>query len=78
MTASAAPEKPVLTFNEKTYDLEALPAEVKQIIATIQTADGQLQVAQQNLALLSAGRAALLTQLEEQMADVEPIEAQVS
>lgn len=73
MTASAAPEKPVLTFNEKTYDLEALPAEVKQIIATIQTADGQLQVAQQNFALLSAGRAALLTQLEEQMAEVEPL-----
>ena len=75
MTASAAPEKPVLTFNEKTYDLEALPVEVKQVLATLQTAESQMQMAQQSYTLAAAGRDSLIKQLEEQMKDIAPLNA---
>ena len=72
---SAAPEKPVLTFNDKTYDLEALPNEVKLVLSTLQTAESQMQAAQQSYNLAAAGRDSLIKQLEEQIKDIAPLES---
>ena len=73
MTDSAAQIPPVLTFEGKRYDLNALPEEVKELVRGMQVADAQLRMHEDTLKVLAVGRQSLAMQLNEKLKTVTPL-----
>ena len=68
------PPKPVLKFEDKSYDMNTLPDNVKEVLKALQVADTQVKMHQDTLNVLGMGRKTLGMQLKEQLKDVTPIE----
>ena len=71
MTATPT-ENPVLTFEGKRYDLNALPDELKELVRGMQVADAQLRMHEDTLKVLAVGRQSLAMQLNERLKNVTP------
>ena len=76
MTESAA-QIPVLTFEGKRYDLNALPNELKELVRGMQVADAQLRMHEDTLKVLAVGRQSLAAELNEKLKSVTPLSDQV-
>ena len=68
------PPKPILKFEDKSYDMNSLPDNVKEVLKALQVADAQVKMHQDTLNVLGMGRKALGMQLKQQLNDVTPIE----
>ncbi len=71
----SAPSKPdpILTFEGKRYDLNALPDDLKELVRGMQIADAQLRMQQDTLKVLAIGRQSLAQQLKEKLNGVTPL-----
>ena len=68
------PPKPVLKFEDKSYDMNSLPDNVKELLKALQVADAQVKMHQDTIKVLGMGRQALGLQLKQQLGEVTPIE----
>ena len=68
------PPKPVLKFEDKSYDMNSLPDNVKELLKALQVADAQGKMHQDTINVLGMGRKALGLQLKQQLSEVSPIE----
>ena len=66
-------QPPVLTFEGKRYDLNALPDDLKELVRGMQVADAQLRLHEDTLKVLAIGRQAMAMQLNERLKEVTPI-----
>ncbi len=66
-------QDPILTFEDKRYDINRLSKEVKEVVRGLQIADAQLRMHEDTLKVLAVGRQALANQLKEKLRDVKPI-----
>ena len=73
MTDSAAQIPPVLTFEGKRYDLNALPEEVKELVRGMQVADAKLRMHEDTLKVLAVGRQSMAMQLNDKLQGVTPM-----
>jgi hypothetical protein len=73
MTSSAGDQNPVLTFEGKRYDLNALPDELKELVRGMQVADAQLRMHEDTLKVLAVGRQSMAMQLNERLKDITPL-----
>ena len=73
MTSSAGDQNPVLTFEGKRYDLNALPDELKELVRGMQVADAQLRMHEDTLKVLAVGRQSMARQLNERLKDITPL-----
>jgi isocitrate lyase len=71
---NANPPKPVLKFEDKSYDMNSLPDNVKELLKALQVADAQVKMHQDTINVLGMGRKALGLQLKQQLGEVAPIE----
>ena len=71
---NANPPKPVLKFEDKSYDMNSLPDNVKELLKALQVADAQVKMHQDTINVLGMGRKALGLQLIQQLGEVAPIE----
>tara|TARA_B100000963_G_C22445899_1_gene588812 strand:+ start:539 stop:757 length:219 start_codon:yes stop_codon:yes gene_type:complete len=60
-------KKAILTFEGKKYFMDDLPEEVKDIIKSLQIADAQLKMHEDNLKLISLGRESLTNTLRNKL-----------
>ena len=70
------PPKPVLKFEDKSYDMNSLPDNVKELLKALQIADAQVKMHQDTINVLGMGRKALGLQLKQQLSEVSPIEVE--
>ena len=73
---SSMPEQdqnPILTFEGKRYDLNALPDELKELVRGMQVADAQLRMHEDTLKVLAVGRQSMAMQLNERLKAVSPL-----
>jgi len=73
MTSYAGDQNPVLTFEGKRYDLNALPDELKELVRGMQVADAQLRMHEDTLKVLAVGRQSMAMQLNERLKDITPL-----
>ncbi|NBQ20601.1 MAG: hypothetical protein EBU30_02605 [Synechococcaceae bacterium WB6_3B_236] len=73
MTESGDQQNPVLTFEGKRYDLNALPDEVKELVRGMQVADAQLRLHEDTLKVLAVGRQSMALQLNERLKTLDPL-----
>ena len=73
MSSSVQTDNPVLTFEGKRYDLNALPDELKELVRGMQVADAQLRMHEDTLKVLAVGRQSLAMQLNEKLKSVTPL-----
>ena len=74
MTNSQPPQNdPILTFENKKYDLKKLPDEVKELVRGMQVADAQLRMHEDTLNVLAIGRQTLTENLRKKLKDIEAI-----
>ena len=66
-------DNPILTFEGKRYDLNALPDELKELVRGMQVADAQLRMHEDCLRVLAVGRQTMATQLNERLKIVTPV-----
>ena len=66
-------QSPVLTFEGKRYDLNALPDDMKELVRGLQVADAQLRLHEDTLKVLAVGRQSLALQLNERLRTVEAL-----
>ena len=66
-------DKPVLTFDDKTYELDTLSDEIKGLVGGLQLAESQIRLQEDNLKILSVGRNALAEQLKQELLTVTPL-----
>ncbi|QNJ06214.1 hypothetical protein SynMEDNS5_01494 [Synechococcus sp. MEDNS5] len=66
-------DNPILTFEGKRYDLNALPDELKELVRGMQVADAQLRMHEDTLKVLAVGRQTMATQLNERLKNVTPL-----
>ena len=64
---------PVLTFEVKRYDLNALPDELKELVRGMQVADAQLRMHEATLKVLAVGRQSMASQLKDKLKGVAPM-----
>jgi hypothetical protein len=76
MSDSNPSQPPVLTFEGRRYDLNALPEEVKQLVRGMQVADAQLRMHEDTLKVLSVGRQSMASQLNERLREIPPLPEQ--
>ena len=72
--SSAKPSEPVLTFEGKKYDLNALPNELKELVRGMQVADAQLRMHEDTLKVLAVGRQSMASQLKEKLKNIAPMQ----
>jgi len=60
-------QPPVLTFEGKRYDLNALPDDVKELVRGMQVADAQLRMHEDTLKVLAVGRQSMAMQLNDRL-----------
>ena len=65
---------PTLDFDGKKYDINSLPAEVKDLLKGLQVADTQIRMHKDTLRLLDLGRNSLGAQLKQKLQNISPIE----
>tara|TARA_Y100001968_G_scaffold304824_1_gene320169 strand:- start:220 stop:447 length:228 start_codon:yes stop_codon:yes gene_type:complete len=65
--------EPILTFENKKYDLNKLPNEVQELVKGMQVADAQLRMHEDTLKVLAVGRQHLAMQLKSKLESVEPL-----
>jgi hypothetical protein len=70
MTQSDDQQNPLLTFEGKRYDLNALPDELKELVRGMQVADAQLRLHEDTLKVLAVGRQSMALQLNERLQDI--------
>jgi hypothetical protein len=70
MTQSGNQQNPLLTFEGKRYDLNALPDELKELVRGMQVADAQLRLHEDTLKVLAVGRQSMALQLNERLKDI--------
>ena len=63
-------KKPVLKFDGKTYIMENLSDEIKEVIKSLQIADAQLKMHEDTLKLLSIGKNSLVNDLRKKLEDI--------
>ena len=63
-------QPPVLTFEGKRYDLNALPEEIKDLVRGMQVADAQLRMHEDTLKVLAIGRQSMAQQLNDRLQSV--------
>ena len=66
-------KEPILTFEDKKYDLKTLPKEVQELIKGMQVADAQLRMHEDTLKVLAVGRQHLIMQLKSKLETINPI-----
>ena len=66
-------QNPILTFEGKRYDINALPDEVKELVRGMQVAEAQLRMYEDTLKALAIGRQSMAFQLNERLKDVTPL-----
>ncbi len=64
---------PILTFEGKQYDLNALPDELKELVRGMQVADAQLRMHEDTLKVLAVGRQTMAMKLNEKLKNIAPI-----
>jgi len=64
---------PVLTFEGRRYDLNALPDDLKELVRGMQVADAQLRFHEDTLKVLAVGRQSMAFQLNERLKQIEPL-----
>ena len=75
MTQSSSPSgEPILTFEGKRYDLNALPEDLKELVRGMQVADAQLRMHEDTLKVLAVGRQTMAMRLNEKLKGVNPID----
>ena len=75
MTATPGQNQdPVLTFEGKRYDLNALPDEIKELVRGMQIADAQLKMHEDTLKILAVGRKTMAMKLNEQLNSITPLD----
>ncbi len=70
MTNQDPNASPVLTFEGRRYDLNALPDDIKELVRGMQVADAQLRMHEDTLKVLAIGRQSMAMQLNERLKDV--------
>ena len=74
MTSLPSNEKePILTFEDKKYDLKTLPKDIQELVKGMQVADAQLRMHEDTLKVLAVGRQHLAIQLKSKLESIEPI-----
>jgi hypothetical protein len=73
VTTPTPQQPPVLTFEGKRYDLNALPNEVKELVKGMQVADAQLRMHEDTLKVLAVGRQSMAMQLNERLKAISPL-----
>lgn len=68
-----ADRRAILNFEGKRYDLSSMPDEMKRLVKGLQTAEGQLKFAQDQLRVVAVGRKVLASQLKRKLSEIEPI-----
>ena len=63
----ATNKRAILTFEGKKYYIDELPEEVTDIIKSLQIADAQLKLHEDNLKLISLGRDSLTNSLRKKL-----------
>ena len=63
-------KKAILTFDGKTYIMDNLSDEIKEIIKCLQIADAQLKMHEDTLKLLSIGKNSLVNNLRKKLKDI--------
>ena len=71
--ASSKKSDPILTFDNKKYNINSLPNELKELVKGLQVADSQLRLHEDTLKVLAVGRQSLAKQLKVKLQDVQPI-----
>lgn len=66
-------QAPVLTFEGKRYDLNALPDDLKELVRGMQVADSQLRLHQDTVKVLMVGRQAMAKQLNDGLQNIQPL-----
>ncbi|MCT0199036.1 hypothetical protein KQ313_05015 [Synechococcus sp. CS-1325] len=69
----AASLPPVLTFEGRRYDLNALPDDLKELVRGMQVADAQLRFHEDTLKVLAVGRQSMAFQLNERLKQIEAL-----
>ena len=62
-----------LNFEGKRYDLSSMSDEMKRLVKGLQTAEGQLKFAQDQLRVVAVGRQVLASQLKRKLSEIDPI-----
>tara|TARA_Y100001968_G_C19297776_1_gene687498 strand:+ start:859 stop:1086 length:228 start_codon:yes stop_codon:yes gene_type:complete len=65
--------EPILTFENKKYDLKKLPKDVQELVKGMQVADAQLRMHEDTLKVLAVGRQHLAMQLKSKLESVQSI-----
>ena len=65
--------EPILTFEGKRYDLNALPDELKELVRGMQVADAQLRMHEDTLKVLAVGRQSMAMQLNQKLKGIAPM-----
>tara|TARA_Y100000814_G_scaffold259153_1_gene209204 strand:+ start:384 stop:611 length:228 start_codon:yes stop_codon:yes gene_type:complete len=64
---------PILTFDNKKYNINSLPNELKEIVKGLQVADSQLRLHEDTLKVLAVGRQSLAKELKVKLENITPI-----
>ena len=64
---------PILTFDNKKYNINSLPNELKEIVKGLQVADSQLRLHEDTLKVLAVGRQSLAKELKVKLENIAPI-----
>ena len=70
---SASQPDPILTFDNKKYNINSLPKELKELVKGLQVADSQLRLHEDTLKVLAVGRQSLAKELKEKLENITPI-----
>ena len=74
MTNSNQPKnEPILTFEDKRYDLTKVSSDIQDLVRGMQVADAQLRLHEDTLKVLAIGRQSLAMQLKEKLKTVSPL-----
>jgi len=67
-------QNPVLTFDNKKYDINSLPDSAKGLIRAAQVADNQQRFMEDNLKLITIAKENIATKLKNELSSQTPIE----
>ncbi len=71
--SSSKKNDPILTFEGKRYELNALPDELKELVRGMQVADAQLRMHEDTLKVLAVGRQSMAAQLNQKLKGIAPM-----
>ena len=68
------PENPILTFDNKKYQINSLPDSAKGLIRAAQVADNQQRFMEDNLRLITIAKENIAAKLKNELVNQTPIE----